>query len=144
MKLDVLVRTPSVVVDATGFPVVLVSISGAPTRDEFRQLLEGCSRLLDRPQRFIAIVDARLAGRLSFDNVLDASAWFEKEDGRLRRRCRGAAFASPFVDPQRANAAFLRVCPLRRRATFDDVTPALRWAVEILGPPSTTEAPEFS
>ena len=143
-RLDVLLRTPSIALDATGFPVVYLSISDTPSRDEFASLLGACSALLDRQKRFSVVIDARTATPLSFEQTMDASGWLVREDGRLRRLCRGAALA---VSPDASAVAvpmFLRVCPLRARAAFDDVSIALRWAVRALGPPVQSEAPEFS
>jgi hypothetical protein len=142
-RLDVLLHTPHVLVEATGFPLVLVSITAEPSRDEFAQLLEAASNLLDRRRKFVAVIDARGAAPLRFDHALDASTWLEGEDGRLRRWCRGAAFVAPALQGREAGSVFLKVCPLHARATFTDVAAGLRWAVRIVSPPAQ-ELPEVS
>jgi hypothetical protein len=142
-RLDVLLHTPHVLLEATGFPLVMVSVTDEPTRDEFAQLLEASSALLDRRRRFVVVIDARTATALRFDHALDASTWLEGEDGRLRRLCRGAALVVPTLKARESASVFRSVCPLRSRATFTDVAGALRWAVRIIGPP-VHEMPEVS
>jgi hypothetical protein len=132
MRTDgVLISTSSVVLDATAFPVVLATFVGAPSRGEFSSFLDAWSALLCRQESFVVVVDGREGAALPFELISDAVAWLQLESER-RQFCRGLALVLPSPVQRAVLGAILRVVTLGEHAVFDDVTPAVSWALRVL------------
>lgn len=133
MNTDVELATTHISIDAAAFPVVTFTFNGAPDRAEFTAFLDACSRLFDRLVPFVAVVDARSGGVLGHEQILEAAAWLEREDGRRRDFVKGIALVLPGPVQRAVLAAIVRITSVGPHKVFADVESAAAWAVKLAG-----------
>src|SRR5581483_4798430 len=134
----VLIQTSSVVLDATGFPVVLACFSASPSRAEFASFLDGCSLVLCRNEPFVVVVDGRDSTALPYELVVDAASWLEIEGERRRALCRGIALVLPGRVQRTVLGAIMGIAAIGPHAVFDDVPLAVSWALRVLQSPHSS------
>jgi hypothetical protein len=113
--------------------VVTFRFEGSPEREEFSAFLQTCSRLFDRRVPFVAVVDARSGGMLGHEQILEAAAWLEGEDGRRRDFVKGVALVLPGPVQRAVLAAIVKITSVGPHRVFADVDSAAAWAVKLAG-----------
>ena len=82
--------------DDSQWPLLVVSVSGAPSDEEFEEYLASYDAFLGRGQKYAIIYETRPdAPMFSVGHARKQAKWIAEHDEEIRRLCVGIAFVLP-------------------------------------------------
>jgi hypothetical protein len=122
-------KLPSIRVDETRWPLILVTFTGVATDDEFTAYLEEHARLVCRREKKVMVIDAMRAGTTQPTQRKQQAEWQRQHEKALAAYSLGTAFAIGSAIVRGALTAILWVQPLPNpHFVAASLADAERWA----------------
>ena len=127
------IKDPSLTVDVSQWPLVVLTTSGSPTEAELEQhLLEIETEVLGRGQGFVQIIDQRMADSLNALQRSMIAEHQERMDEAYASFCRGEAYVTDAKMKGVMIAVFWQAKPAYPYRFFEHFDEAQAWAERLL------------
>lgn len=121
---------PSIRIDESRRPLIIVTFTGVSTDEEFTAYLENQTRLLRRREKNVIVIDAMRAGAMQPTQRKRQAEWQRQHEEALAAYCLGTSFAIGSAIVRGALTAILWVQPLPHpHFVAASLADAERWAV---------------